>query len=114
MYIKIHYKFLYYLLNLQKLFEMRSFMFNAQLITPWYRSTNWLIGLNLNISIDTRECFRLIDYWATLYTVSFKNGQSGSPTVGRNAISREATAKVPANNPVTESSDLVLQERLCT
>jgi hypothetical protein len=33
MYNKIPYKFLYYLLNLQKLFEMSSSMFNAQLTT---------------------------------------------------------------------------------
>jgi hypothetical protein len=31
MYIKIRSNFIYYLLNLQKLFEMRSSMFSAQL-----------------------------------------------------------------------------------
>jgi hypothetical protein len=36
MYTKIRRKFLYYLLNLQKLFDMISSMFSAQLTMLWY------------------------------------------------------------------------------
>jgi hypothetical protein len=39
-------------------------MFTAQL---WHRSTNWLVGLNLKSSINTRKYFRLNDFWGTLY-----------------------------------------------
>jgi hypothetical protein len=67
MYTTIRYKCPYYLLNLQKLFEMRSSVFSAQLTTLWYRSTNRLAGLNLNIPVNTKECFRLTDFWDTLY-----------------------------------------------
>jgi hypothetical protein len=55
---------------MQKLFEIRPSMFSAQLRTLWNRSTNWSSGLNLNISINTREYFRLTNFWATLYIVS--------------------------------------------
>jgi hypothetical protein len=44
-----------YLLNLQKLFEMRSSMFS----------------LNLNIPANTKECFKLTDFWTTLYAFIF-------------------------------------------
>jgi hypothetical protein len=27
----------------------------------------WVAGFNLNIPINVRECFRIIDFWATLY-----------------------------------------------
>jgi hypothetical protein len=70
MYSKIRWKFPYYLQNLQKLFEMRSPVFNAKLTTLWYRCTNWLVGLNLNIPVNARECFRLTDVWATLHSSS--------------------------------------------
>jgi hypothetical protein len=46
---------------------MRPSMSNAQLSTLWYRSTNWLADLNLNIPANTRDCFMLIDFLATLY-----------------------------------------------
>jgi hypothetical protein len=52
----------FYLLNLQKLFEMRSFMFNAQLRTLWRHSTNWMAGLNPNISATTRGHFSLTGF----------------------------------------------------
>jgi hypothetical protein len=78
MYIKIRYKYLYYLLNLQKLFEMRSSMFNTQFTTLWYRSANWLAGLNLNIPANKREGFRLTDFWATLYLRPFLLGHRPS------------------------------------
>jgi hypothetical protein len=45
------------LLKLQKLFELTSCMFSAQLTTLWYRSTNCLAGLHLNIPLKTREWF---------------------------------------------------------
>lgn len=57
-----------YLINLQKLIEMRITMFNVQLRMMRYRSTNILAGSNRNIRINTRECFTLIDCWPTLYT----------------------------------------------
>jgi hypothetical protein len=47
---------------------MRASMFSAQLPTLWYHSTNWLGSLNLNITVNTWEWFRLIDLRATLYT----------------------------------------------
>jgi hypothetical protein len=46
---------------------MRSSIFNAQLTTLRYRSTDWLAGLNLNIPVNMRECFKLPDFWPTLY-----------------------------------------------
>jgi hypothetical protein len=42
-------------------------MFSAQLTMLWYRSKNWLEGLNLNIYFNTRECFRLAEFWPALY-----------------------------------------------
>jgi hypothetical protein len=51
----------YYLLNLQKLL-IRSSILSAQLTMLWYRCTNWLAGLYLNIPVNTRECFRLTDF----------------------------------------------------
>jgi hypothetical protein len=65
-YTKIHYKFLCYLLNLWKLFGVRSAVFNLQLTTLWHRSTRLLAGLNLNSRVNTRECLRLIDFWVAL------------------------------------------------
>jgi hypothetical protein len=65
-YTKIRYQ-CHYLLNLQKLFEIGSSNLNSQLTTLWYRSTNRLAGLNLNILVNTRECFKLTDFWAALY-----------------------------------------------
>jgi hypothetical protein len=50
------------------LFEIRSFMFDAQLTTPRCRSTNWLTGLNLIIPFNTSEYIRLTDLWTTVYT----------------------------------------------
>jgi hypothetical protein len=32
-----------------------------------YRTANLLAGLNLNIPANTREYFRLTDFWTTLY-----------------------------------------------
>jgi hypothetical protein len=46
-------------------------MFNAQLITLSYSSTNWLAGLNLNIPLLAREIFRLTDFWTTMYISGF-------------------------------------------
>jgi hypothetical protein len=46
---------------------MISFTFTAQLKTLRYRPTNLLAGLNLNIPVNTREYFRLTDFWVTLY-----------------------------------------------
>jgi hypothetical protein len=43
----MHHKFPYYLLNLQKLSEMRTSVFNSRIITLRYCSTNWLAGLNV-------------------------------------------------------------------
>jgi hypothetical protein len=43
-------------------------LFSAQLTSLWYRATNWLAGLNLNISVNTREYFTLADFRATLHT----------------------------------------------
>jgi hypothetical protein len=45
-------------------------MFSAQLnnaVIPFLeeRSTNCVAGLNLNIPVNTRECFRLTDFWVT-------------------------------------------------
>lgn len=56
-----------YLLNLQKLFEMRISVFSVQLRTMWYRSANILTGSDRNIPLNTREYSTLIDYWPTLY-----------------------------------------------
>jgi hypothetical protein len=39
-YVKIRHKYPYYLLNLEKLLEMGSIIFNAQFTTLPYRSTN--------------------------------------------------------------------------
>jgi hypothetical protein len=47
--------------------EMKSSMFIAQRTIMWYCSANWLVGLHLNIPVNRRECFRVIDFWATLY-----------------------------------------------
>jgi hypothetical protein len=58
---------LYDLLNLKKLFEMRSSVFVAQLKTLCYRPRNLLAGLYLNMPVSTREYFGLTDFWATLY-----------------------------------------------
>jgi hypothetical protein len=55
---------------MQKLFEIRSSVFSAQLAALLYRSTNWLAGLNVNIPVNTKESFRLIDFLGTLYIVS--------------------------------------------
>jgi hypothetical protein len=49
---------------------MRSSMFIAQLTTLWYRSANWLAGLR--ILVDTREYFRLTDFWVILYLKIFQ------------------------------------------
>jgi hypothetical protein len=45
---------------------MKSFMLSAQLTTSWC-SANWLEDLNLNIPVNTRECFRLPEFGATPY-----------------------------------------------
>jgi hypothetical protein len=29
----------------------------------------WLAGLNMNIPVNTTECFRLTDFWATMYVL---------------------------------------------
>jgi hypothetical protein len=63
--------FLYYWTNLQKLFQMRCFMVKAQLTTLWYRSTNWLVALNLNVPVNVTECFTLADFWDTLHFFFF-------------------------------------------
>jgi hypothetical protein len=39
--------------------------------TPYYCSTNWLAGLNLNFYINVREYFRLTGFWSTLYNPQF-------------------------------------------
>jgi hypothetical protein len=49
---------------------MRSSTFNAQLTALWCRSTNWLAGLNLNIPVNAKECWRLTDFWATMHTLT--------------------------------------------
>jgi hypothetical protein len=46
---------------------MSSSVFNSQLDTMLYRSTNLLARLNLNIPVNTSKYFRLTDFWATLY-----------------------------------------------
>jgi hypothetical protein len=61
--------FLPYVLNLQKLFEVRSSMFNAQLRKLRFRSTDRLAGLNLNIQVNKRDCFTLTDFCAILYYI---------------------------------------------
>jgi hypothetical protein len=66
-YAKIWYKFLYYLLNLQKFYNIRASMFNAKLTTLWHRSINWLVRWNPNVPVNMREYFRLTDFWVTLY-----------------------------------------------
>jgi hypothetical protein len=38
---------------------MRFSVFSAQLTVLWYRPTNWLAGVSLNIPVNTREYFRL-------------------------------------------------------
>jgi hypothetical protein len=60
--IHVRYMFLYSLQNSQKLFEITYSMLNAQLTTLLYRSTNWLARSNLNIIVNTRECFRSADF----------------------------------------------------
>jgi hypothetical protein len=55
----------------KKLFEMRSYMFNAQITALWYRCTNWEAGLNPSIPVNMREYFRLTDFWTTLYISTF-------------------------------------------
>jgi hypothetical protein len=40
---------------------------HTMLTMPWYYSTNWVSCLCLNIPVNTRECFRLTEFWATLY-----------------------------------------------
>jgi hypothetical protein len=67
MYTQLRYKFLYYLLNLQTFFELRSFMLNAQPKELWYLSINSLSGLNLNIPVNMRDLFGLSDFCVTLY-----------------------------------------------
>jgi hypothetical protein len=51
----------------KKFFEIRSFLFNAQITVLWNRSKNWLAGLNLNIADNTTEYIKLTDFWGTLY-----------------------------------------------
>lgn len=46
----------------KKIFAMRSSMFNAPLTLLSYRSTNRLAGLNPNISVNTREEFKLTGF----------------------------------------------------
>jgi hypothetical protein len=41
-------------------------MINAQITKQLYRYTMQLADLNLNISVNTRECFRLSDFGVTL------------------------------------------------
>lgn len=48
---------------------MISYMFSAQLTAPWYRYTNRLARLNLNIPLQTRECVSLTDFCDSLYTL---------------------------------------------
>jgi hypothetical protein len=47
---------------------MRYSTFNVQLRTLWYRSQNWLAGLDLNILVNMTDYFRLADFRATLCT----------------------------------------------
>jgi hypothetical protein len=65
-------KFLCYLLNLYKSFEMRYCMFNAQITTLSYRYTSWWAGLNQNIPVNKKQCSMLTEFWATLYSIFFK------------------------------------------
>jgi hypothetical protein len=46
---------------------MRSFI--AQHTTLNYRTTNWPECLNINVPINTTPCFKLTDFWATLYNL---------------------------------------------
>jgi hypothetical protein len=43
-------------------FEMRSSVFSAQLTKLRYHFTNWLAGLNLNITVNMRGRFKLTDF----------------------------------------------------
>jgi hypothetical protein len=46
---------------------MKPTLYNAKFKTPCYRSTIWLAGLNLNMTNNTKEYFRLTGFWASLY-----------------------------------------------
>jgi hypothetical protein len=50
---------------------MRCSVFSSQLTTLWCLSTNWLAGLYGNFAANTREYFRLTDFWATLYSRNY-------------------------------------------
>jgi hypothetical protein len=65
--------YIYYLLSLQKLFEMRSAFGSALLGTLWHHFAFWVAQLCTEISINTRECCRLNDFWATFYILGLKN-----------------------------------------
>lgn len=55
---------------------MRSSMLNAQTTTLRYVTTNCLTRLYWDTAVNTRECAKLIDIWATiyLYAVMDKSG----------------------------------------
>jgi hypothetical protein len=46
---------------------MRSSMFSAQLTKLRYCSASWLASLNRNISVNTREYFRITAFLAIVY-----------------------------------------------
>jgi hypothetical protein len=54
------------LINIRKLLKTKFYMFNEQLTALWYRTINWLAGLNWNIPIASWGCIRLTDFWASL------------------------------------------------
>lgn len=62
---KLHWMQNKLLTKFTKMSEMRSSMFNVQLTKLWYCSTYWLAHFNLNIPINMRKYFRLIDFWAS-------------------------------------------------
>jgi hypothetical protein len=107
MYTKIRKKLLCYLINF-KYVRSEISTCNAQVITLWYRSTSWLAGLNLNIPGYTRECFWLIEFWASLYfwefyLLGYKTVQSeeSQPTFRKNmsllsSNSKSKPSKTPA------------------
>jgi hypothetical protein len=46
---------------------VRYEILQVQLTMLWYRSTNLLAGLILNIPGNTRERLKLTEFWASLY-----------------------------------------------
>jgi len=51
--------YFYYLLNLQHLFIIRSFVFSAQLTKLWSSFAYWLVQPCTGLPVNTREYFRL-------------------------------------------------------